>query len=102
MAPRKALATMAARRSAPGVGGIKLPMRVSLSVWGARADLAMRVRVLSACHARLPTEGDPAAREFMRAARKQALSEGITDPRVRAGLCEWAAARRLASLSQKL
>ena len=46
MAPRKALATAAARRSAPAYGGVKGRELGSLSVWGERALSAMRARIL--------------------------------------------------------
>ena len=48
MVPRKALATGAARRSAPAHGGVKGRDLGSLSVsrWGQRAMSAMRARIL--------------------------------------------------------
>ena len=45
MAPRKALATMAARRAAPAFGGCKRPSRNDLVMWGTSADRIFRIRL---------------------------------------------------------
>lgn len=79
----------APKRSKKGVGGVKLPMRLSLSVWGRRADLAMRVRVLLACYKQRRNEADQLYRAR---ARKQALEreEGQLQPHEATGLQEFA------------
>jgi hypothetical protein len=59
------------------VGGIKLPIRLSLSVWGRRANLAMRVRVLQACYKQRRSDD---AEGLLKKARQQAL-DGLEDPR---------------------
>ena len=51
-APRKALATAAARKSAPATGGVKGRECGSLSVWGMLAMNAMRSRILDRVPAR--------------------------------------------------
>lgn len=45
-APRKALASIAARKGAPATGGVKRPFPLYLAVWNERADLACRVALL--------------------------------------------------------
>ena len=45
MAPRKALASAAARRSAPATGGCKRPYRDDLAAWGEQAERVFRLRL---------------------------------------------------------